>query len=137
DPLHKGLQTLVGDLNRLYRDQPALHQLDCDPAGFEWIEAGDADNSVFVFLRQGREGVPPVVVACNMTPIVRSDYRVGVPFGGRWREVLNSDSELYGGSNVGNGGHLNALDEGWHGRPASLRLTLPPLATVVLAPEPG
>jgi 1,4-alpha-glucan branching enzyme len=135
DPMHKGVQTLIGDLNRLYRDYPALHQLDCDPAGFEWIDASDAENSIFVFLRKGQGEVPPVVVACNMTPVVRSDYRVGVPFGGRWREILNSDSEIYGGSNVGNGGHLNALDESWHDRPTSLRLTLPPLAAVILAPE--
>jgi 1,4-alpha-glucan branching enzyme len=134
DPMHKGLQTLIGDLNRLYRDYPALHQLDCDAAGFEWIDASDAENSIFVFLRRGLGDVPPVVVACNMTPVVRTDYRVGVPFGGRWREILNSDSEIYGGSNVGNGGHLNALEESWHGRPASLRLTLPPLAAVILAP---
>jgi 1,4-alpha-glucan branching enzyme len=133
DPMHKGVQTLIGDLNRLYRDYPALHQLDCDPAGFEWIDASDAENSIFVFLRKGQGDVPPLVIACNMTPVVRSDYRVGVPFGGRWREILNSDSEIYGGSNVGNGGHLNAL-ESWHGRPASLRLTLPPLAAVILAP---
>jgi 1,4-alpha-glucan branching enzyme len=135
DPLHKGVQTLISDLNRLYRDYPALHQLDCDPAGFEWIDASDVENSIFLFLRKAADDAPPVVVACNMTPVVRSDYRVGVPHGGRWREVLNSDSELYGGSNVGNGGYLNALAEGWHGRPCSLRLTLPPLATVVLAPE--
>jgi 1,4-alpha-glucan branching enzyme len=135
DRMHRGLQLLVGDLNRLYRRCPALHQLDCDPQGFEWIEAGDADHSVFVFLRRGHDGTDPVVVACNMTPVVRADYRVGVPFGGRWREILNSDSEIYGGSNVGNGGHLNAEDQSWHGRPASLRLTLPPLATVILEPD--
>ncbi|GLQ55563.1 1,4-alpha-glucan branching protein GlgB [Devosia nitrariae] len=135
DPMHKGLQTLVGDLNRVYRDCPALHQLDCDPAGFEWIEAGDAENSIFLFLRKGREEAPPIVVACNMTPMVRQDYRVGVPHGGRWREILNTDSEIYGGSNVGNGGYLNALDEESHGRAASLRLTLPPLGAVILAPD--
>jgi len=134
DKLHAGLHKLVGDLNRLYRDHPALHELDCDPAGFEWIEHDDADNSVFLFVRRGRDG-QPLVIACNMTPVVRSGYQVGVPQGGRWREVLNTDAEIYGGSNMGNGGHLNALDEPRHGRPASLLLTLPPLATLVLSPD--
>ena len=134
DPLHAGLHQLVGDLNRLYRDHPALHELDCDPAGFEWIEPGDADNSVFVFIRRGRDG-RPLVVACNMTPVARTGYQVGVPQGGRWREILNTDAEIYGGSNVGNGGHLNALDVPAHGRQAALLLTLPPLATLVLAPD--
>ncbi|GHA25382.1 1,4-alpha-glucan branching enzyme GlgB [Devosia pacifica] len=135
DPLHKGVQSLIGDLNRIYRDLPALHQLDCDPDGFEWIDASDTANSVFLYMRKGRDGVPPVVVACNMTPVVRPDYRVGVPSGGRWREVFNSDAEHYGGSNVGNGGYLNAEDQSWHGREASLRLTLPPLATILLVPD--
>ena len=134
DKLHAGLHKLVGDLNRLYRDHPALHELDCDPAGFEWIEHDDADNSVFLFVRRGRDG-QPLVIACNMTPVVRSGNQVGVPQGGRWREVLNTDAEIYGGSNMGNGGHLNALDEPRHGRPASLLLTLPPLATLVLSPD--
>ncbi len=135
DPMHKGVQTLIRDLNHLYRDYPALHQFDCDPAGFEWIDASDDANSVFLFMRKGFDETRPVVIACNMTPVVRSDYRVGVPQGGKWREILNSDAEIYGGSNVGNGGHLNAEDTEAHGRPHSLRLTLPPLGTVVLAPD--
>jgi 1,4-alpha-glucan branching enzyme len=135
DPMHRGVQRLIADLNRLYRDRPALHRLDCDPEGFEWIDASDAAQSVIVYMRKSDDGSPPVVVVCNLTPIVRSDYRIGVPQRGAWRELLNSDAEVYGGSNVGNQGHLNAEDVSWHGRPASLRLTLPPLATVVLAPE--
>ena len=135
DPMHRGVQSLVRDLNKVYRQFPALHQLDTDPEGFEWIDASDAEGSVFLFLRKGRDGVPPVVVACNMTPTVRTDYRVGVPQGGAWGEILNSDAEGYGGSNVGNGGHINAEDVSWHGRPASLRLTLPPLAVVMLTPN--
>ncbi|WP_417310170.1 1,4-alpha-glucan branching protein GlgB [Devosia sp.] len=135
DPMHGGLKSLVRDLNHLYRDEPALHELDCDPAGFEWIDTSDAESSVFVYLRKGKDGARPVVVVCNMTPVVRSDYQIGVPVGGKWRELLNTDSEIYGGSNAGNGGYLNALDEGCHGRPASLRLTLPPLGTVILAPD--
>ncbi len=134
DEPHRGMQTLVADLNRLYRGNPALHRYDCEPRGFEWIDADDAEQSVLVYLRKGDEGDPPVLVACNLTPVVRSDYRVGVPEGGAWREILNTDAEAYGGSNVGNGGHLNAEDVPWHGREASLRLTLPPLATIVLAP---
>jgi len=135
DPLHTGVQSLVRDLNHLYRAHPALHQLDADPLGFEWIDASDAEGSVFLFLRKGRDGVKPVVIACNMTPTVRSDYRVGVPQGGRWDEILNSDAEIYGGSNVGNLGHLNSEDVSCHDRPASLRLTLPPLAVVMLTPN--
>ncbi|RUT34841.1 1,4-alpha-glucan branching protein GlgB [Arsenicitalea aurantiaca] len=135
DPLHQGVQALVADLNRLYRATPALHERDCDPEGFEWIDASDAENSVFIFMRKGFEGSPPAIIVCNMTPVVRSEYRIGVPFGGRWREVLNSDAERYGGSNVGNAGHLNALDESWHGRPSSLSVTLPPLGTLVFVPD--
>ena len=135
DPMHAGVRALIRDLNRLYREEPALHRLDCDPAGFEWIDTSDAEASVLVYMRKGGDGTRPVVIICNMTPVVRSDYQIGVPSGGRWRELLNSDAETYGGSNAGNFGHLNALDQGCHGRPASLRLTLPPLATLVLAPE--
>jgi 1,4-alpha-glucan branching enzyme len=135
DPMHRGVQSLVRDLNRTYREHEALHQLDTDPAGFEWIDASDAEGSVFLFLRKGRDGVKPVVIACNMTPAVRYDYRVGVPQGGSWGEILNSDAETYGGSNVGNGGQINAEDVEWHDRPASLRLTLPPLAVVMLTPS--
>jgi 1,4-alpha-glucan branching enzyme len=135
DPLHDGVRTLVRDLNRVYRENPALHQLDCDPSGFEWIDASDADGSVFLFMRKASDGSPPLVIACNMTPAVRSDYRVGVPQAGSWGEILNSDAETYGGSNVGNGGHINAEDVSWHGRPASLRLTLPPLAVIILSPK--
>ncbi len=134
DPQHDGVMHLVRDLNRVYREFPALHQLDCDPAGFQWIDAGNAEQSVLVYLRRGTEGTSPVVIVVNFTPIVREHYRIGVPFGGAWREVLNSDSELYGGSNVGNYGTVNAGSESWHGQPASLELTLPPLATLILSP---
>ncbi|WP_127143105.1 1,4-alpha-glucan branching protein GlgB [Pelagibacterium montanilacus] len=135
DPLHRGVQSLVADLNRLYRDRAALHQLDADPAGFEWVDASDAQSSIFVFLRKGEPGTDPVLVVCNMTPTVRSDYRVGVPQGGSWGEILNSDAECYGGSNIGNGGTINAEEVAWHARPASLRLTLPPLGVIMLAPN--
>ena len=135
DPNHKGLQSLVRDLNGVYTAHPALHARDCDPAGFQWIDGGDAENNVFSFLRLGAEGDPPVVVICNMAPVLREGFRVGMPQGGRWREVLNSDASQYGGTGSGNGGFVNADGEGWHGRPVSTSLTLPPLSTLILTPE--
>ncbi|MFC0201976.1 1,4-alpha-glucan branching protein GlgB [Paracoccus rhizosphaerae] len=137
DPLHSGMQALVADLNRLYRDRPALHRLDCAPEGFEWIDASDAEQSVLVFMRKSDDGSDPCVVVCNLTPEPRYDYRIGVPKPGLWHEVLNSDDARYGGSNLGNHGLVQADDEPWHGRDQSLRLTLPPLATIVLAPDQG
>jgi 1,4-alpha-glucan branching enzyme len=134
DPFHSGVQALVRDLNKLYLSLAAMHELDCEPDGFEWIEANDADNSVFTFLRKARNDPKPVLILCNLTPIVRNDYRVGVPLAGAWREILNTDLAAYGGSNVGVGADLVAEDHSWHGRAASLRLTLPPLATLYLAP---
>jgi 1,4-alpha-glucan branching enzyme len=131
DPLHANMQTLVRDLNRVYRDLPALHVCDSDPAGFEWVDAGDADNSVYSFLRYGGPDDAPVLVVSNFTPVVRYGYRVGVPREGRWVERLNTDAAMYGGSNVGNAGMVVAEPHEWHGRSASLALTLPPLATVV------
>jgi len=136
DHLHRGVQALVRDLNRLYRELPALHQRDCDSGGFSWVDGGDADNSVVSYLRWGNGDARPALVVCNFTPVVRHGYRVGVPFPGRWRERLNTDAGLYGGSNVGNGGGLAAEPEPWHGQPHSLRLTLPPLATLVLEHAP-
>jgi 1,4-alpha-glucan branching enzyme len=133
--LHGGVLRLVRDLNRVYRDWPALHQLDCDAAGFRWIDASNAAQSVIAYLRQGDNGTEPVLVVINFTPQVRPNYRLGVPAGGAWREILNTDSELYGGSNVGNGGAVTAVDEGLHGQPHTLELTLPPLAALVLAQE--
>ena len=135
DPLHGGVLRLVRDLNGVYRDWPALHQLDCDAAGFRWIDASNASQSVIAYLRQGDNGTSPVLVVINFTPQVRPNYRLGVPTGGAWREILNTDSELYGGSNVGNGGAVTAVDEGLHGQPHALELTLPPLAALVLAQE--
>ncbi|MBM3605347.1 MAG: 1,4-alpha-glucan branching protein GlgB [Alphaproteobacteria bacterium] len=135
DPLHKGMQQLVADLNRLYRDQPALHRLDCDPAGFEWIDASDAAQSVLVYLRKSDDDSPPCLVVCNLTPEPHYDYRVGAPLAGRWREALNSDDARYGGSNMGNHGPVETDATFWHGQENSLRLTLPPLATIVLTPD--
>jgi 1,4-alpha-glucan branching enzyme len=137
DPAHQGVQALVRDLNRLYRELPALHARDCEGEGFEWLVSSDAENSVLVFLRHGRPADPPVLVACNLTPMPRTDYWVGVPVPGLWKEILNTDSRLYGGSNVGNRGGVIAEAVEWRGKPYRLDLTLPPLATVMLAPEPS
>jgi len=135
DPLHGGVMRLVRDLNRAYRELPALHQLDCDAAGFQWIDASDAAQSVLVYLRKGKDGTVPVVVVLNFTPMFRKHYRIGAPCGGCWREVLNTDAELYGGSNVGNHGSVEADCRPSHGLEYSLELTLPPLAALILAPE--
>jgi 1,4-alpha-glucan branching enzyme len=131
DPHHRGMQDLVRDLNRLYRGAPALHAMDCEAAGFEWVDGGDAAQSVLAYIRRGKAGARPVLVACNFTPIVRHGYRVGVPDGGRWTERLNTDGEAYGGSNVGNAGGADAVPRPHHGRPFSLEIKLPPLATLV------
>ncbi|MEN0040808.1 MAG: 1,4-alpha-glucan branching protein GlgB, partial [Pseudomonadota bacterium] len=131
---HRGLQRLVRDLNELYRDQAALNALDHDPAGFHWIEGGDDTNSVLAWERRDGDG-NVVVVIINFTPVVRHGYKLGLPSGGRWREVLNTDAETYGGSGVGNQGAVEAVEEPSHGRPASARMVLPPLAALFLTPD--
>jgi 1,4-alpha-glucan branching enzyme len=132
DSLHAGVQSLVRDLNRLYRETPALHVKDVESSGFEWIQATDADNSVYAYVRHGRSEDAPVLVVCNFTPVVRHGYRLGVSRPGAWIERLNTDAASYGGSNVGNSGAVYAEPSPWQGRSASLSLTLPPLATIVL-----
>ena len=132
EPLHRGVKDLIRDLNRLYRDQPALHQYDCDPAGFEWIEANDSDNSVLAFLRKGADAEHVFVVVSSFTPIPRYGYRVGVPHPGHYMVRINTDAPHYGGSGVGPAEMVEAQEIGWHGRPYSLDLTLPPLGTLVL-----
>jgi 1,4-alpha-glucan branching enzyme len=131
-PRHAGIQALVRDLNRLYRTLPALHELDCDPGGFEWIVADDADRSVFAWMRKGKDARSRCLVVVNFTPQVYRDYRVRVPFVGRWREVLNTDAAMYGGSDVGNGGEVNTLNQ--HPIP-EVSLVVPPLAAIFLVPE--
>ncbi|MFN4178869.1 MAG: 1,4-alpha-glucan branching protein GlgB [Armatimonadota bacterium] len=128
---HRGIQRLVRDLNWLYRNEPALHEWDCDHRGFEWIDFSDADNSVVSFIRWARDWRDCIVVVCNFTPVVRRDYRIGVPLGGVWREVLNTDWQHYGGSNVGNS-EVVAEALPWQNRPFSVRLTLPPLSVIFL-----
>jgi 1,4-alpha-glucan branching enzyme len=134
DPRHRGVQSLVRDLNALLRSTPALHKRDFDSAGFEWVEANDGDNSVLAFLRRA-DHAPPVLVVCNFTPVVRYDYRIWVPTPGAWRERINTDAKDYGGTGVGNQGAVKAEALPWHGHPYSLSLTLPPLATLVLERE--
>ena len=128
-PPHAGVQALVRDLNHLYRKTPALHVNDCRPEGFEWIEANDADASVYAWLRKGRAGDPMVAVAVNMTPVERR-YRLGLPAAGKWVEVMNTDSAVYGGGNRGNMGGVKAEAVPSQGRPHSALVTLPPLSAV-------
>ncbi|MFA5950106.1 MAG: 1,4-alpha-glucan branching protein GlgB [Hyphomicrobium sp.] len=132
---HRGVQSLVRDLNALYRGEGALHQFDCEAAGFSWIDAGNAEESVLAFLRKGEGEARPVLVACNFTPVVRHAYRVGVPCGGVWSERLNTDATHYGGSGVGNSGAAFAEAAPTGGHAFSLTLTLPPLAVIVLVPR--
>jgi 1,4-alpha-glucan branching enzyme len=139
DTRHAGVQRLVRDLNTLYRDTPALHRLDCEGIGFEWIDAHDADRSTYSWIRRDAQDTKHagcVIVISNFTPVPRPDFQLGVPEGfTAWREVLNTDSAHYGGSNVGNGGGaLQVSANASHGRGHSIRLNLPPLATVFLVP---
>jgi 1,4-alpha-glucan branching enzyme len=134
-PEHAGIQSLVRDLNRLYRDEPALWEVDSDPSGFWWIEPNDADRNVVAFARQSRDGERVVVFVANLSPTPRAGYRLGLPRSGRWREALNTDSTFYGGSDVGNLGSVEAEPIPWHGQPVSAEVTLPPLASVWLVPE--
>jgi 1,4-alpha-glucan branching enzyme len=128
---HRGVQTLVRDLNRLYRAEPALHEVDFHYSGFDWVDFHDADNSIIAFLRKSHSGGGFVLVCCNFTPVPRQGYRFGVPEGGLYDEVLNTDSALYGGSNVGNAGCVMADPVPAHGRAHSVGVTLPPLGVVV------
>jgi 1,4-alpha-glucan branching enzyme len=129
-PLHAGLQKWVRDLNRLYREEPSLHRSDFDLTGFEWIDCNDSENSTLSLIRTG--GARTILVICNFTPVPRHGYRVGVPDPGKWTEVLNSDAREYGGSGQGNFGVVPAEAVGFHGRPYSLTLTLPPLSVLFL-----
>ncbi len=131
-PAHKGVQSLVRDLNRLYRDTPSLHVMDCEEGGHRWIDGGNADQSVYAFVRWGRTGDAPCLVVSNFTPVERTGFVLGVPCAGRWDEVLNTDAGDYGGGNRGNMGGVSSTPEGAHGQDQSVRLTLPPLSTLIL-----
>ncbi|MEJ2175868.1 MAG: 1,4-alpha-glucan branching protein GlgB [bacterium] len=134
-PEHEGLQHWVADLNHFYRNEPALYEVDFAHDGFEWIDCSDHEASVIAFLRKPRGDGAPILVACNFTPLPRPNYVLGVPFGGAWREVLNSDAREYGGAGWGNLGGVDAAPVQAHGRPWSINVTLPPLATVMLKGE--
>ncbi|WP_132541740.1 1,4-alpha-glucan branching protein GlgB [Plasticicumulans lactativorans] len=134
-PWHAGVQRLVRDLNHLYRELPALHALDCEPAGFAWVSADNAAQSIYAWLRLGPDGSAPVLVVSNFTPNTHHGYRIGVPHAGRWRERLNTDAADYGGSGQGNGGGVHSEPEPMHGHPQSLAITVPPLATVVFVAD--
>ncbi len=135
-PRHQGIELLVRDLNGIYRNEPALHERDFDGNGFEWVECHDSQNSVLVYLR--KSGDDFVVVALNMTPVPRSDYRIGVPAAGTFQEILNSDASVYSGSGMGNGARSLVTEEKpWMNRPHSLTVTLPPLAGIVIKLKPA
>jgi 1,4-alpha-glucan branching enzyme len=129
-PPHQGVQHLIRDLNRIYRNEPALHEIDFEPAGFEWVDLHDWEGSALSFIRKSRDGNNPILVVCNFTPVPRSQYRVGVTRGGFWQEIFNSDAREYGGSGLGNLGGVHASDVPVHGRQFSLTVTLPPLCVV-------
>jgi 1,4-alpha-glucan branching enzyme len=134
---HRGVQRWVRDLNAAYRREPALHELDFDQAGFEWVDFNDADKSVISYLRKGRSTRDAVLVVCNFTPVPHGGYRVGVPAGGFWRELLNSDARDYDGGGLGNAGGVEAIPDKIHGRGHSLSLTLPPLSVLIFKKETG
>jgi len=134
-PSHSAMQRWISTLNGYYAGERALHELDCDPDGFEWIDANDSEKSVLSFLRKAKTQKDLIAVVCNFTPVPRWNYRVGVPRGGYWREILNSDAVEHGGSGKGNLGGQEASPVGYHGRPFSLNLTLPPLGAVFLKSE--
>ena len=132
NPQHRALSRLVSALNEAYRNEPALHALDCDPAGFEWIDTNDADRSVISYLRKSPEGREQIAVVCNFTPVPRYNYRIGAPRSGFWRELLNTDASEHGGSGHGNLGGVEASPVPCFGRMHSLTLTLPPLGAIFL-----
>jgi 1,4-alpha-glucan branching enzyme len=135
-PQHAGIQQLVCDLNHLYREHPAMHELDFEHQGFAWVDASDEEASVFSWLRQpSTPDAPPLLVVLNATPVLRTNYRVGVPRPGRWVELLNTDAQVYWGGGQGNLGGVDTTPVPIHGQEWSVNLTLPPLAAVVLRPE--
>lgn len=133
---HQGVQKLVADLNRLHRDLPALHEIDFESGGFEWIDCHDSSQSVLSYVRKSKDATQFIACAFNFTPVPRENYRIGVPKAGFYREAINSDAEYYGGSNVGNRGGVHSEPVSWMGRPDSIPMALPPLAGVVMVLEP-
>jgi 1,4-alpha-glucan branching enzyme len=134
-PFHRGLQKFVEDLNKFYAASPGLWQSDYDHGGFNWIDCADRESSVLSFIRQNPDGANQLVVILNLTPVPRPNYRIGLPRAGKWREVLNSDAAIYGGSNQGNLGGVTAEDIPCHNQPHSAEFRLPPLSVIVFQPE--
>jgi 1,4-alpha-glucan branching enzyme len=134
---HRGIQSLIRDLNHLHREKAALHARDCEPEGFQWIVVDDAIQSVFAWLRWGGPGAKPIAVVSNFTPEPRHRYRLGLPYAGRWREIFNSDAPAYGGAGMGNFGAVTAFGQPSHGLPASAEITIPPLSTVYFEFDSG
>ncbi len=132
---HSGMQRLIRDLNQIYSETPALHVKDCDPGGFQWIDANASEDSLYSWIRRGHDGDTEVVVICNFTPVERADYDCAMPIAGKWREALNTDAGTYGGGNRGNMGTVTAREEARHGQPATATVTIPPLSTVILTFE--
>jgi 1,4-alpha-glucan branching enzyme len=132
---HQKLQTFCGALNRLYQSQPALYEIDFQPAGFEWIDFHDGDHSIVSFIRRAKRREDYVVVVCNFTPTPHMKYRIGFPEAGVHLEIFNSDAEIFGGSNLGNGGRVKAEAVSSHGRPASAEIVIPPLGVVMFKPQ--
>ena len=127
---HKGMQSLVRDLNHIYAKHPALYARDCESEGYEWLIGDDAENSIFAWARHAGDGKQPVVVVSNFTSVLRENYELPLPKAGVWREVFNSDAEQYWGTGKGNQGQITGLEQSSHGKPASARITVPPLATL-------
>ena len=130
EPAHAGLKRWTRDLNTAYRGFPALHELDCRPEGFSWIDCNDVGQSVLCYLRKAKSSPELILIVCNFTPVPRHNYRIGVPCSGLWEEILNSDATIYGGSGQGNIGGLSTTPVSWHGHPQSINATLPPLAMI-------
>jgi 1,4-alpha-glucan branching enzyme len=135
-PRHSGVKRLMADLNRVYRSEPALYELDFSPDGFEWVDADNSEMSIIAFLRKSAGDAPPLLVVCNFTPVPRANFLVGVPARGLWREIMNTDAREYGGSGWGNLGGVESAPVGSHGRIESINLNVPPLATLILRWEP-
>ncbi|HKU58647.1 MAG TPA: alpha amylase C-terminal domain-containing protein, partial [Gaiellaceae bacterium] len=131
---HSGVRDLMRDLNRAYRESPALWQVDFTREGFRWLEPNDAANNALAFMRIAADGSQPVVCAANLSPVPREGYRIGVPHGGAWKELVNTDSGYYGGSGIGNLGEVVAEKRGWHDQPYSVDVVLPPLGVIWLRP---
>ena len=132
DEWHQGIQRLIKDLNQVYKDYSQLHQLDCSSDGFEWIDGGNTEQSIISYCRYGYDKEKPLVVICNFTPNTHEDFQLGMPVGGQWREIINSDAQQYQGSNMVNQGLMDTFEQPSHGCEHSIRLRVPPLATVIL-----